>query len=255
MRKIEDIAYGLHPDQKLDLYLPEQEEFSTFIYFHGGGFEPVRDKTYGSVLAEYLAEHGIATVCVEYRRYPEAVYPEYIRDCATTVSWTLKHIGEYGKSRKLYVGGSSAGGYASMMLCFDKRWYAPHKISGDAIAGYFHDAGQPTTHFNILRERGQNTKKVVIDDAAPLYHIGDLPEYPPMHFVVSDEDIPSRYEQTMLVLSTLKRFGYDMSKNTYQVMHGKHCRYIAQIDDKGNSVLGKLIYDFIARCENIEKVE
>lgn len=252
MKKIEDIAYGIYPDQKLDLYLPDQESFSTFVYFHGGGFEPMRDKTYGSVLAEYLAEHGIATVCVEYRRYPEAVYPEYIRDCAASVAWTHKNIEKYGISDKIYVGGSSAGGYASMMLCFDKRWFAPYRLPKDAVAGYFHDAGQPTTHFNILRERGMKTKKVVVDDAAPLYHIGDLPEYPPMHFVVSDEDLPSRYEQTMLVLSTLKRFGYDMSKITHEIMHGKHCRYIAQIDDEGNSVLGKLIYNFIMNCESRE---
>lgn len=50
MKKIENIAYGLHPDQKLDLFLPDTPNFSTFVYFHGGGFESTgADKTKGRI--------------------------------------------------------------------------------------------------------------------------------------------------------------------------------------------------------------
>ena len=134
-----------------------------------------------------------------------------------------------------------------MMLCYDKRWLTPYKLPADAVKGYFHDAGQPTTHFNVLRERGVDPKRVIVDEDAPLYHIGELPEYPPMHFIVSDDDIPSRYEQTMLVISTMKHFNYDMSKVSYQVMHGKHTRYVQKLDESGQSVYGKTIYEFLSR--------
>ena len=244
MKLLENIAYGLHPAQELDVYLPDTPDFPTFVYIHGGGFE-ARDKTFGSVMAEYLADHGIGVVCVGYRKYPEAVYPDYLRDSAAAVAWAYKNMKDYGANGKLYVGGSSAGGYASMMLCFDKRWLAPHKLPADAISGYFHDAGQPTTHFNLLRERGCDTRRVIVDEGAPLFHITDGVAYPPMHFVVCDNDIPSRYEQTMLVMSTLRHFKHDMSKVSYQVLEGRHCWYITAKDEAGDSVLGKLVLDFL----------
>lgn len=247
MRVIENISYGLHPEQILDLYLPDGDGFSTFVYFHGGGFERSgADKTKGSVMAEYLAERGVAVACVEYRKYPQAVYPEFLRDCAASVAWARENMGTYGAGEKLFVGGSSAGGYASMMLCFDKRWLAPYKFPENAVAGYFHDAGQPTVHFNVLRERGMDPKRVVVDEDAPLYHIGERAGYPPMRFIVSDNDIPGRYEQTMLVLSTMKHQGYDMSRVSYQLMHGKHTQYVREYDENGESVYGKLIFEFLS---------
>lgn len=247
MKILENIAYGLHPDQIMDIYLPEGTDFPTYVYFHGGGFERTRAaKDAGKNMATYLAAHGIAVVCVEYRKYPEAVYPEFIRDCAAATAWAHKHMKEYGAGEKLFVGGSSAGGYASMMLCFDKRWLAPYKLPANAVTGYFHDAGQPTTHFNVLRERGIDSRRVIVDDAAPLYHIGDAAEYPPMHFIVSDNDMANRYEQTMLVLGTLKHLGYDMTKVSYQIMHGKHCQYVRELDENGESVFGKLAMAFFS---------
>lgn len=246
MKILQDISYGFHPSQKLDVYLPEGQDFPVFVYIHGGGFE-ARDKTFGKVMAEYLAEHGVGVVCLGYRMYPEAAYPDFIRDSAAAVAWAYKHMPEYGAGKKFFVGGSSAGGYASMLLCFDKRWLAPYKLPAGFVTGWFHDAGQPTTHFNVLRERGVDSRRVVVDEAAPLYHIGDLPSYAPMHFLVSDDDIPSRYEQTMLVMSTMKHLGYDMSSVSYEVLHGKHCRYIMEKDENGDSVLGKLVLNFLSR--------
>lgn len=248
MKLLENVSYGRHPDQVMDIYLPEGENFSTFVYFHGGGFEATgATKKKGEIMAAYLAEHGMAVVCVEYRRYPDAVYPDFIRDCAAATAWAYSHMAEYGAGGKLFVGGSSAGGYASMMLCFDKRWLAPYKLPADAVAGYLHDAGQPTTHFNVLRERGLNPHLIRVDEAAPLYHIGQAAEYPPMHFVVADEDIANRYEQTMLVLGTLKHLGYDMSRVSHEVMHSKHCRYVRELDENGESVFGKVTLEFFEK--------
>ena len=97
----------------------------------------------------------------------------------------------------------------------------------------------------MLRERGIDTRRVIVDEAAPLFHITDGVTYPPMHFVVCDNDIASRYEQTMLVLSTLRHFKHDMSKVSHQVLEGRHCWYITDKDEAGDSVLGKLVLDFL----------
>ena len=152
---------------------------------------------------------------------------------------------EYGGSDKIFVGGSSAGGYLSMMLCFDKKYLGLHRLNVNQLAGFVHDAGQPTAHFNVLKERGIDSRRVIVDETAPLYYIGTESEYPPMLFIVSDNDMKNRYEQTQLVISTMRHFEYDMSRVHYQLMNGTHCHYGAQMDDNGESVFGRLIADFI----------
>ena len=99
-----------------------------------------------------------------------------------------------------------------MMLCFDRRWLSAVGIDLSEISGYFHDAGQPTAHFNVLKYSGVDRRRVIVDETAPLYHIGVEESYPKMAFIVSDNDMKNRYEQTMLVLGTLRHFGYDMDK-------------------------------------------
>ena len=156
----------------------------------------------------------------------------------------LDNISEYGKINGIYVGGSSAGGYISQMLCFDKSWLSEHGIKPMDIAGFIHDAGQPTCHFNVLHERGIDTRRVIIDASAPLYHIGEDAQYPPMLIIVSDNDMQNRYEQTMLLVSTLKHFGHSETVQL-KVMNGKHCAYVKAVDQNGESVFGKMVTAFI----------
>ena len=61
-------------------------------------------------------------------------------------------IRDRGLTENLYVGGSSAGAYIAMMLCFDPAYLKPYGVSN--IQGYLFDAGQPTVHFRVLKERG-----------------------------------------------------------------------------------------------------
>ncbi len=122
MRKIVDIPYcgSNHPMQRLDLHLPDAAEFPVFVYFHGGGLEngSRRDCL---PMDSYLVAHGVAVAEAEYRMYPTAHYPDFVEDAAAAVAWVREHISEYGHATGIFVGGSSAGGYLSMMLCFDKR--------------------------------------------------------------------------------------------------------------------------------------
>lgn len=177
-------------------------------------------------MAEFLTDNNIALVSANYRLYPDAVYPDFIRDAATAVAWVFSNVGKYGKCDKIYVGGSSAGAYLSMMLCFDKKWLAPYQIKPTDIAGFVHRAGQPTTHFNVLRERGIDSRRIIIDDAAPIYHIGaDGNECPPTLHTCSTNDMPVRYEQLQVLMATMKHFKYDMSKIEFKLLEGTHSNY------------------------------
>lgn len=245
MKTITDVCYCPQHEQYLDLYLPEAERFPVLVYFHGGGLER-GDKARQPALYQYLADHGVAVVAANYRMYPDAKYPDFLIDSAKAVAWTFENIGAYGTATGIFVGGSSAGGYISQMLCFDASWLAAQGIEPDRIAGYVLDAGQPTCHFNVLRERGLDTRRIIIDEAAPLYHIDDKRKYPPMLVIVSDNDIANRYEQTMLLMSTLKHFGQS-EQAELKVMQGGHCAYVRALDEKGDSVLGKLVLEFMQK--------
>lgn len=229
----------------LDLYLPKKDEFDLFVYFHGGGLVNGSKKDV-EVFAKTLVKNNVATASVEYRTYPNAKFPDFIKDCAYSIRWLKDNIKNYGKCNRIFVGGSSAGGYLSMMLCFDERYLKEMEILPTDIAGYIHDAGQPTAHFNVLKELGKDSRRLIVDETAPMYFVGLKEKYAPMLFLVSDNDMFARYEQTMLMVKTLEHFGHK-DKVYLQVLHGKHCEYTNKLDENGEGVLGNIIIDFIKK--------
>lgn len=245
MIKKADIVYNQH-GQLLDVYLPETKVKAIFVYIHGGGIE-AGTKNDGNYFAALLAKEGISTVSIAYRLYPQAKFPDFIEDGADAVAWVLQNKEIFGGCDKVFVGGSSAGGYISMMLCFDPRYLAKRGIKSMDISGYIHDSGQPTSHFNVLKEKRIDFRRVIVDETAPMYFVGTEPQYPPMLFIVADQDMENRYEQTVLMLSTMKHFEYDLSKTELKVMHGKHCAHVSADNEQDENVLGTIVRDFILK--------
>lgn len=246
MRSILDLNYGKSndPAQVLDIFMPDWgDNFPVLVYFHGGGLEG-GDKRLLKI-ANSLVKRGIVFVTANYRMYPTAKYPEFIEDAAEAVSFVFENISNYCTPRGIYVGGSSAGGYLSLMLCFDRKWLAKYNISPMDISGFIHDAGQPTTHFNVLKEKGIDPKRIVVNEAAPLYHIGEDKEYPRMLIIVSDKDMENRYEQTLLTASTLKHFGHREDKVKLLVKNGGHCHYLPTFEENGENSFAKMVADYI----------
>lgn len=247
MRTIADICYQEENGQCLDLHLPDRDLFPVFVYFHGGGLDS-GDKADQKALFQYMLSRGIGVVSANYRMYPHGKYPDFLEDAADAVAWVFKHMGQFGKISGIYVGGSSAGGFLSQMLCFDKSWLSKRGMKPTDIAGFIHDAGQPTCHFRVLQERGMDPRRAMIDESAPLYHVGEDESYSKMLIIVSDADILNRYEQTMLLVSTLKSFGHaDHVK--LKIMNGKHCAYVDAVNQNGENILGKMAADFIFSVE------
>ncbi len=250
MKILKDIYYGTekNTEKTLDFYIPQGDCRAVMLTIHGGGMERGSKEGY-DFLGKYLAERGFGLITINYRMYPKAKYPDFIYDAAEAVAWALSNIEKHCKTRKLYVGGSSAGGYISMMLCFDKRYYESVGVSNFDIAGYWHDAGQPTAHFNVLKYAGEDSRRLIVDERAPLYFVGNEESYPPMRFTVSDNDMAGRYEQTMLMLKTLENFGYKHFDHI--VMHGRHCQYLHDFGEDGEIVGAHLVEDFLLNADKI----
>ncbi len=247
MRNICDLEYK--QNLFIDLHLPDNDNFDLLVYFHGGGLVSGTRKD-ADVFVETLAKNNIATASVEYSLYPNAKFPDFITDCAQAVKWLKENICRYGKCNRLFVGGSSAGGYISMMLCFDEKYLKEVGVLATDIAGYIHDAGQPTTHFNVLKEFGMDGKRIVVDETAPLYYVGLSERYAPMVFIISDNDMFGRHEQTMLILKTLEHFGHK-DKVFLEILSGKHYEYVGKQDENKESVFGNVISKYIKKMNVI----
>ena len=239
---MEKFKYGEHENQYVVVYLPESDTFPVCVYLHGGGLGAgVPEQEF----VDSLVKKGVAVVSGQYRMYPDAKYPQFIENGASVIAWAKENMEKYGNVTDLFVVGTSAGAYISMMLCFDKKYLAKHGISNDDISGYIHNAGQPTTHFNVLEERGLDSRQAIIDEAAPLYHICE-DKYPPMEFIVADNDMACRYEETKLLMAKLAQFGHDMSAVKFRLMENyEHCEYKYLIDENGNYIFADIIYDFV----------
>lgn len=65
MQSIKNIQYSNEDkSQLLDLYIPEEKEFSVFIYFHGGGLE-AGDKTDYIIIAKQTPPYIRLRVCFQ----------------------------------------------------------------------------------------------------------------------------------------------------------------------------------------------
>lgn len=252
MRIVRDLYYADNGDssRSLNLYLPDTAAFPLMIYIHGGGMVSGDKSNEGDVMAPYLCDNGVALASINYRMYPEAKYPDFIEDSAAAVAYLLNEIANFGKCTDVFVGGSSAGGYISMMLCFDEKYLGKHGIKPADISGFIHDAGQAGVHYQVLSERGLDPKRVVVDEAAPLYHVGTAEKYPPMLIIYSDSDIPNRPEELRLLISALRGFGHTEVEEL--VCHGTHNHYIVQSNEgsfepDGYFHFSKMIYPFIKK--------
>lgn len=121
-----DIAFGPHPRQKLDIYLPSgpvaRAPVALFIY---GGSWSSGDKGTYAFAGNAFASRGYVTVVADYRLVPEVQVPSFIEDGAAALATVRRIIGRYGgDAGRLHLVGHSAGAYNAMMLALDPRYLA-----------------------------------------------------------------------------------------------------------------------------------
>ena len=252
------LTYDETLDLKLDLYEPESPEPPLFVYMHGGGLEGGNRSSNADTFKKLQAA-GIASASLDYRMYPTAKFPEFIEDCAKAIGF----LKSYKKFTKYIVGGSSAGSYLAMMLMLNPDFLSKYEAKFDSateksgekldplkIEGWLFDAGQPTTHFNVLRERGLDTRLTRIDEAAPLYYItkdfrptradGKLPK---ILSLSASNDMTCRLEQIKLFDATLRHFGYPTDRVRFEYMNGYgHCGY------NHDEIFVNIIKKFVSEC-------
>jgi len=119
-RILRDIAYipDGHERQKLDLYLPRQDEsdgpLPLIIWVHGGAW---RAGSKGNCRSVRFLKQGYAAASINYRLSQHAIFPAQIEDCKAAIRFIRANAGEYNiDPDRIGVWGSSAGGHLVALL-------------------------------------------------------------------------------------------------------------------------------------------
>lgn len=183
------LAYGSGSRHWLDLYQPDgtRQPAPVLVFFYGGSWRYGERADYRFAAAA-LAARGFVVVVPDYRLYPEVRYPDFLRDCAAAVGWTLRQVSQYGGDpRRVYLIGHSAGAYNAAMLAYDARWLASEGLSPRAIAGFIGLAGP----YNFLPIQVPEVMPVfdwpaTAMDTQPISHV--TAAAPPTLLIVADPD-------------------------------------------------------------------
>ena len=140
-----DLAFGDHPKQRLDLYLPKTNDgnLAVFVFLHGGGFREGDRAHYGSVSIPF-ARHGVITAVASYRLTSQGYhFPDQAEDLHRALAWLYRNIANYGGSRdRLYVGGHSAGALLSAEVAVKTNWLKVMGLPLDLIKGVIPVSGR-----------------------------------------------------------------------------------------------------------------
>jgi len=152
------VAYGDDPRQRLDVFRPLSTNgpVPVVVFFYGGSWRDGNRADYRFV-GEALVSRGFVAVVADYRLYPQVRYPQFVRDSAGAVAWTLREIAHYGGDpARVYVMGHSAGAYNAAMVALDPRWLAAAGASPAMLAGWIGLAGP----YDFLPITGADIKPV-----------------------------------------------------------------------------------------------
>ncbi len=107
-----DIAYGDHPRQVYDLFLPKADPAGLMVFVHGGYWLDF-DKSFWSHLAQGAVDRGWAVAIPSYVLCPHAS----IGDISSMIAQAVQHAAGRVSGAIVLTGHSAGGHLASFMVC------------------------------------------------------------------------------------------------------------------------------------------
>ena len=115
-RKYIDVAYGPHPRERLDIFLPAQDKAPLFAFIHGGYWQ-WNDKEGFEFLAKELNAAGAAFANIEYALCPAVTMAELADQCRRAIAFLWREAARYGyNASHIVVSGHSAGGHLTSLM-------------------------------------------------------------------------------------------------------------------------------------------
>ncbi|MES2280813.1 MAG: alpha/beta hydrolase [Pseudomonadota bacterium] len=114
---VRDLAYGPHPDERLDLFpVPGRPGAPLFVFIHGGYWRALK-KEDSVFMAKTFTDRGIAVASINYQLSPEASLEDIVAQCRRSVAWLYKNGAAQGVDpTRMVLAGSSAGAHLAAMV-------------------------------------------------------------------------------------------------------------------------------------------
>lgn len=133
-----DVVYGEHERNKLDLYIPKENdgEVGLVLFIHGGAWVGGDKSSYADAIKMWSEERGYAAASINYRYL---AYDVSFDDILDDIENALKKIKSTAKEagveiNKMITTGHSAGGHLAMLYPYARKDTSP--IEAVAIANY-----------------------------------------------------------------------------------------------------------------------
>jgi arylformamidase len=129
-----NVRWGEGHDEVFDFFPAASAEAPLLIFFHGGYWQE-HSKADVLFVATNCVARGIAYASVEYTLAPGASVAEIVEQCRRAVGSIYLQASDLGfDSRRIFIGGSSAGGHLAAMLLVH-GWQKRLGLGDDLVAG------------------------------------------------------------------------------------------------------------------------
>ncbi|GJD59455.1 alpha/beta hydrolase [Methylobacterium dankookense] len=151
LERVADLAYDPASGETLDLY-PAGPGSPLFLWIHGGYWRAL-SKDDNAFPALGLVPQGISVAVLNYSLAPAVHLDEIVRQTRAALAWLHANATRFGlSSRRIHIGGSSAGGHLGGML-LAKGWQQDFGLPEDIIASALLLSGpmdlEPLIHTHI----------------------------------------------------------------------------------------------------------
>ncbi|MEX2201293.1 MAG: alpha/beta hydrolase [Dongiaceae bacterium] len=208
----EELSYGDDPYQSILICPAADPDGSLLAFMHGGGWTNGY-KEWMAFMAPAFNENGVGFASIGYRLAPQHLYPLGLENCAGALAAVYENAGEYGiDSRRLFLGGHSAGGHYASLLAVRRDWQAGYDLPADIVRGCLpisgvYDFGPDSGLAQRPRFLGPADNDL---PASPLFNIEGEP--PPFFLAHGDCDFPHLIRQAAAMEEALRARGGDATR-------------------------------------------
>ena len=118
---IQNVSYGVHPAQTLDIYLPADRSVSStknLIIIHGGGFNSGNKEqlsTYIQPMQRRLSDYAFFNITYRQATTSDTLFPAQENDVKATLEFIIDHSESMDVSKNVVLLGVSAGGTLALL--------------------------------------------------------------------------------------------------------------------------------------------